>query len=55
MEKACSIGDIVKKYQLGPYNPRRFFFEFIRTKEEITDDKEIILMEKASVACILYG
>ena len=49
MKKTCSLRDFVEKtHQLVPYNPRRFFFEFIGAKEDITDDKEIILMDKVS-------
>ena len=43
----CSLREFVEKtHQLVPYQPRRFFFEFVSAKEEITDDKEIILLKK---------
>jgi hypothetical protein len=49
VNKTCSLRDFVEKtHQLVPYNPRRFFFEFTCDKEDITDDKEIILMDKVS-------
>ena len=49
INKTCSLRDFVEKtHQLVPYNPRRFFFEFTSAKENITDDKEIILMNKVS-------
>ena len=47
VNKTCSLRDFVEKtHQLVPYKPRRFFFEFVSSKEEITDDKEIILLHK---------
>ena len=47
VKETCSLRDFVEKtHQLVPYNPRRFFFEFVGAKENITDDKEIILMDK---------
>ena len=55
MKKTCTLRDFVEKtHQLVPYNPRRFFFEFVSAKEEITDDKEIILMERVSEKHIYY-
>ena len=49
VKKTCTLRDFVEKtHQLVPYNPRRFFFEFVSAEEEITDDKEIILMNKVS-------
>ena len=52
--KTCSLRDFVENtHQLKPYNPRRFFFEFSSAKEEITDDKEIILMDKVSKIYII--
>ena len=47
VNKICSLRDFVEKiHHLVPYNPRRFFFEFISAEEDISDDKEIIIMDK---------
>ena len=49
VKKTCSLRDFVEKtHQLVPYNPRRFFFEFDSANEDISDDKEIILIDKVS-------
>ena len=47
VNKTCSLRDFVEKiHQLVPYNPRRFFFEFVSAEEDISDDKQIIIMDK---------
>ena len=57
VEDTCSLRDFVEKtHQLVPYNPRRLFFEFVGANENISDDKEIILIEKVSstlIKCII--
>ena len=35
------------------YEPRRFFFEFFNEEEDISKDKEIILMDKVR-ECVIY-
>ena len=50
VKKTCSLRNFVEKtHKLVPYNPRRFFFEFVGANENISDDKEIILMDKVSI------
>ena len=49
VKKTCTLRDFVEKTHQLPYTePRKFYFEFVSAKETITDDLDVILVEKVS-------
>lgn len=46
VKKTCTLRDFVEKTLQLPYEPKRFFFEFVSASENISDNLEIILVEK---------
>ena len=45
MSEDCDIATLFKKQDL-PFQPGGVFYEFTRSKENITEEKEVVLMDK---------
>ena len=48
VDEDCNLRFFVKSVHGLKYEARRFFFEFVSREEEVTDDKEIILLDKVN-------
>ena len=49
----CSLIDLIEVTYKRKYKPNCAFFEFTHDSEDISEDKEVILMKKVSILLIL--
>ena len=53
MKEDIDLRSFVEEVHKLEYNARKFFFEFTSREEEITDDKEVILMNKVTTGATM--